>query len=52
VHNRSMVHVFERTGTQVGSVEARGGHSWENRRDRLRDALSWTCPGPQKLYHE
>jgi enterochelin esterase-like enzyme len=52
VHNRSMVHVFEGTGMQVRYVEARDGHSWENWRDRLRDALSWTHPGPQKFYYE
>jgi enterochelin esterase family protein len=52
VHNRSMVHVFESTGMQVRYVEARDGHSWENWRDRLRDALSWVYPGPQKLYYE
>ena len=52
MHNRSMVHVFEGTGMQVRYVEARDGHSWENWRDRLRDALSWTFPGPQKLYYE
>jgi enterochelin esterase family protein len=52
VHNRSMVHVFEGTGMQVRYVEARDGHSWENWRDRLRDALSWIYPGPQKLYYE
>jgi enterochelin esterase-like enzyme len=50
--NRSMVPVFERTGMQVRYVEARDGHSWENWRDRLRDALSWVCPGPQRLYYE
>jgi enterochelin esterase family protein len=52
VHNRSMVHVFEGTGMQVRYVEARDGHSWENWRDRLRDALSWIYPGPQKFYYE
>jgi enterochelin esterase family protein len=52
VPNRSMVHVFEGTGMQVRYVEARDGHSWENWRDRLRDALSWIYPGPQKLYYE
>jgi len=52
VHNRSMVHVFENTGMWVRYVEARDGHSWENWRDRLRDALSWVYPGPQKLYYE
>ena len=52
VPNRSMVHVLESTGMTVRYVEARDGHSWENWRDRLRDALSWVYPGPQKLYYE
>jgi enterochelin esterase-like enzyme len=52
VPNRSMVHVFEATGMDVRYTEARDGHSWENWRDRLRDALAWTFPGPQKLYYE
>jgi enterochelin esterase family protein len=52
VQNRSMVHVFEGTGMQVRYTEARDGHSWENWRDQLRDALSWVYPGPQKLYYE
>jgi enterochelin esterase family protein len=52
VPNRSMVHVFEGTGMQVRYTEARDGHSWENWRDRMRDALSWVYPGPQKLYYE
>jgi enterochelin esterase-like enzyme len=52
VHNRSTVHVFEGTGMQVRYVEARDGHSCENWRDRLRDALSRVCPGPQRFYYE
>jgi enterochelin esterase-like enzyme len=52
VPNRSMVHVFEGTGMDVRFTEARDGHSWENWRDRLRDALSWVYPGQQKLYYE
>jgi enterochelin esterase family protein len=52
VPNRSMVHVFESAGMQVRYTEARDGHSWENWRDRLQDALSWVYPGPQKLYYE
>jgi len=52
VPNRSMVHVFENTGMQVRYEEARDGHSWENWRDRLRDALSWVYPGPQRFYYE
>jgi enterochelin esterase family protein len=52
VPNRSMVHVFENVGMRVRYTEARDGHSWENWRDRLRDALSWVYPGPQMLYYE
>ncbi len=52
VPNRAMVTTFESTGTQVRYVEARDGHNWENWRDRLRDALSWVFPGPQKLVYE
>lgn len=52
VHNRSMLPVFESTGTSVRYVEARDGHSWENWRDRLRDGLSWVFPGPQKFVYE
>lgn len=50
--NRSMIPTFESTGMTVRFVEARDGHSWENWRDRLRDALTWTYPGPQKLVYE
>jgi enterochelin esterase-like enzyme len=52
VPNRSMVPTFESAGMTVRYVEARDGHNWENWRDRLRDALSWVCPGPQKFYYE
>lgn len=52
VPNRSMVRTFEAAGMTVRYVEARDGHSWENWRDRLRDALSWIYPGPQKFYYE
>jgi enterochelin esterase-like enzyme len=52
VRNRSMVPTFESAGMTVRFVEARDGHSWENWRDRLRDALSWIYPGPQKFYYE
>ena len=52
VPNRSMVPTFESAGMSVEYVEARDGHNWENWRDRLRDALSWVYPGPQKLYYE
>ena len=50
--NRSMVPTFESTGMTVRYVEARDGHNWENWRDRLRDALTWIYPGPQKFYYE
>jgi enterochelin esterase-like enzyme len=50
--NRSMVSTFRDTGMQVRYVEARDGHAWENWRDRLRDALSFVNPGPQKFVYE
>lgn len=52
VANRSMVPTFESAGMTVRFVETRDGHSWENWRDCLRDALSWVYPGPQKLIYE
>ena len=52
VHNRAMVRTFEQTGMSVRYEEARDGHSWENWRDRLRAALSYVYPGPQKLVYE
>jgi enterochelin esterase-like enzyme len=52
IRNRSMVPTFESAGMEVRYVEARDGHSWENWRDRLRDALSWIYPGPQKMVYE
>ena len=41
-------------GSRIGyQLEvARGGHSWEDWRDRLRAGLSWIFPGPQKFYYE
>jgi len=52
VPNRSMVPTFESAGMTVRFVEAFDGHNWENWRDRLRDALSWVYPGPQKFVYE
>jgi len=52
VPNRSMVLTMREAGMDVRFVEARDGHSWENWRDRLRDALSFVYPGPQKLVYE
>jgi len=46
IPNRSIVPIFESAGMQVRYVEARDGHTWENWRDRLRDALTWVLPGP------
>ena len=46
IPNRSMVPVFEGSGMHLRYVEARDGHTWENWRDRLRDALTWVSPGP------
>jgi enterochelin esterase-like enzyme len=46
IANRSIVPVFESADMQVRYVEARDGHTWENWRDRLRDALTWVAPGP------
>jgi enterochelin esterase-like enzyme len=46
IPNRSIVPIFESTDMQVRYVEARDGHTWENWRDRLRDALTWVLPGP------
>ena len=45
ISNRAIVPVFESAGMQVRYVEARDGHTWENWRDRLRDALTWVLPG-------
>jgi enterochelin esterase-like enzyme len=46
IPNRSIVPIFESAGMRVRYVEARDGHTWENWRDRLYDALSWVVPGP------
>jgi enterochelin esterase-like enzyme len=46
IPNRSIVPIFESADMQVRYVEARDGHTWENWRDRLRDALTWVLPGP------
>jgi enterochelin esterase-like enzyme len=46
IPNRSIVPIFESAGMRVRYVEARDGHTWENWRDRLRDALLWVAGGP------
>ena len=50
--NRSMVPLLQHHGIEVRYDEARDGHNWENWRDRLRDALSWTHPGPLWMVYE
>lgn len=52
VPNRSMVRTFESAGMDVRYTEVRDGHNWENWRDRLREALSYVYPGPQKYVYE
>jgi enterochelin esterase-like enzyme len=52
VPNRAMVLTLEAQGLSVRFDEVRDGHSWENWRDRLRAALSFVYPGPQKLVYE
>jgi enterochelin esterase-like enzyme len=46
IPNRSIVPIFESAGMRVHYVEARDGHTWENWRDRLRDALVWVAGDP------
>jgi enterochelin esterase-like enzyme len=46
IPNRSIVPIFESAGMRVRYIEARDGHTWENWRDRLRDALSWVAGDP------
>jgi enterochelin esterase-like enzyme len=50
IPNRSIVPIFESADMQVRYVEARDGHTWENWRDRLRDALTWVLPGPAGVF--
>ena len=50
--NRSMVPTFEGAGMTVRFLQTRDGHTWENWRDSLRDALAWIYPGPQKFVYE
>ena len=50
--NRTMVPLLQEHGVEVRYTEARDGHNWENWRDRMRDALSWTFPGPLWMVYE
>jgi enterochelin esterase-like enzyme len=45
IANRAIVPIFESAGMGVRYVEAGDGHTWENWRDRLRDALLWAALG-------
>jgi enterochelin esterase family protein len=44
--NRSIVPIFRSAGMHVRYVESRDGHTWENWRDQLRDALWWVAGDP------
>ena len=46
IPNRSIVPIFKSAGMQVRYVESRDGHTWENWRDQLRNALLWVVPAP------
>jgi len=50
--NRSLLPLLQRTDMEVRFSEARDGHNWENWRDRLREGLSWTFPGPLWMVYE
>ena len=50
--NRSLLPILQKSGLQIRYDEARDGHNWENWRDRLRDGLSWTFPGPLWMVYE
>jgi enterochelin esterase-like enzyme len=50
--NRSLVPLLQAQGMQVTFEEARDAHNWENWRDRLRQGLSWSFPGPQWMVYE
>ena len=47
-----MVPLLHEHGVEVRYAEVRDGHNWENWRDRLRDGLSWTFPGPLWMVYE
>jgi enterochelin esterase family protein len=46
IPNRSIVPIFRSAGMHVRYVESRDGHTWENWRDQLRDALWWVAGDP------
>ncbi|MCG8468860.1 MAG: enterochelin esterase [Gemmatimonadetes bacterium] len=50
--NRALIPVLRRADVDVRFVEARDGHNWENWRDRLREGLSWSFPGPLWMVYE
>ncbi len=50
--NRSLVPLLQAHGMRVRFEEARDAHNWENWRDRLRNGLSWSFPGPLQMVYE
>ena len=40
------------SGREDGEAEARGGDNWEIWRERLREGLSYLCPGPLLFVYE
>jgi enterochelin esterase family protein len=50
--NRSLVPLLHASGVNLRYVEAPDGHNWENWRDRLREGLAWTFPGPLWMVYE
>ncbi|MBK8977063.1 MAG: DUF3327 domain-containing protein [Planctomycetes bacterium] len=51
-YNRSLIPLLQTAADEVRYEEAQDGHNWENWRDRLRTALSWTFPGPLWFVYE
>ncbi len=51
-YNRSLFPVFQRCAEAARFTEAPDGHNWINWRDRLREALTWSFPGPLWMYYE
>jgi enterochelin esterase family protein len=44
--NRALVAFLRQQGLEVRFSEPRDGHHWQNWRDRMRAALTWTLPAP------
>jgi enterochelin esterase family protein len=50
--NRSLLPLLQAQGMQVHYEEVRDAHNWENWRDRLRQGLTWSFPGPLWMVYE